>query len=167
MTYEDERLAQALRSLAEHAPAPSAPSAQDVRTIARRRSFHRRAVLGSLVGAALVAGATFLAINASGPSRVHQITVAGSSSLTTVGATATQTVPTSTEVAVPNVVGESAATAKSSLSQRGFTVSTTSGSSTVVPPGEVIAQSPPAGSMVEPATEVKLSISSGPPTSSG
>jgi PASTA domain len=65
---------------------------------------------------------------------------------------------------VPNVIGMSQAQAEVTLQAAGFSLLETHGvPSLQVPLGMVIAQSPPAGQLVQMGSKVSLSISSGPP----
>jgi hypothetical protein len=67
-------------------------------------------------------------------------------------------------VAVPNVIGSSQAAASAAITAAGLTVgSITSASSTTAPSGDVISESPVAGTMVIAGSTVNLVISSGPP----
>ncbi len=69
-----------------------------------------------------------------------------------------------TQATVPNVVGETEATATSAITNGGLSVGTvTIESSSTVPAGEVISESPAAGTLVSPGSTVSLNISSGPP----
>jgi eukaryotic-like serine/threonine-protein kinase len=64
-------------------------------------------------------------------------------------------------VAVPPVVGQTLNAAEQQLSARGLE-STSSEESSDRPAGEVIGQSPNAGTRVEPGSTVELTVSSGP-----
>jgi serine protease len=67
-------------------------------------------------------------------------------------------------VAVPSVVGQTQAAATSALTGAGFVLGTvTTESSTTVPSGNVISQSPAAGTSVPSGTSVSLVVSSGSP----
>jgi hypothetical protein len=71
-----------------------------------------------------------------------------------------------TQVAVPNVVGDTEAAAAGAITAAGLTVGTvTIASSTTVAAGEVISENPGAGSFVNPGSAVSLTVSSGPPIS--
>lgn len=68
-----------------------------------------------------------------------------------------------TTVAVPNVVGDTQAVAESTITSAGLVVGTiTSTGSTTVPAGDVISQSPVAGTSVAVGSAVDLVISTGP-----
>jgi len=65
---------------------------------------------------------------------------------------------------VPNVVGQSQSQASTAISGAGLSIETvTTQSSTTVPVGDVISQSPAAGASVPAGWPVDLSVSSGPP----
>jgi len=68
------------------------------------------------------------------------------------------------EVAIPNVVGLSASIASNQLGQVGFTVTTTTGSSSSVPIGNVISTNPAAGTKLAKGSTVAMVVSSGPAT---
>jgi beta-lactam-binding protein with PASTA domain len=71
------------------------------------------------------------------------------------------------QVAVPNVVGLTEAAATSAITGANLIVgAVTSASSTTMPAGSVISQSPLAGVPVAPGSEVALVVSSGPPAPS-
>ena len=92
------------------------------------------------------------------------VTTGGASS-TTGGASST-TGGAFTSVTVPNVVGLSLAGATSVLSASGLSVQPTVGTpSEAVAAGNVVSQSPPAGTTVKPGTTILVSIASPPPTS--
>jgi serine/threonine-protein kinase len=65
-------------------------------------------------------------------------------------------------VEVPDVTGQSVATASNTLGQRGFQVDQKSESNDSVPSGRVIRTEPKAGDKVEPGSTVVLVVSSGP-----
>jgi eukaryotic-like serine/threonine-protein kinase len=67
-------------------------------------------------------------------------------------------------VPVPDVTGESQATATSLLQSQGFSVTTSTQESTTVQPGNVISQSPPGGIKVQPNSTVNLVIATAPTT---
>ena len=68
------------------------------------------------------------------------------------------------QVAVPNVVGQSQAAATTAITAAGLTVGTvTTSSSTTVPSGSVISEIPSAGALVNQGSAVNLVVSSGPP----
>src|SRR6266705_1125740 len=70
--------------------------------------------------------------------------------------------PPPTQVAVPNVVGETEAAATSAITSAGLTAGTvTQQSSTTVASGNVISESPAAGTSVASASAVNLVVSSG------
>jgi beta-lactam-binding protein with PASTA domain len=64
---------------------------------------------------------------------------------------------------VPNVVGLSADDARSALEAGGFGVKETKAESKDVPPGDVISQSPAAGTVVSPGSMVTITVSKGVP----
>ena len=79
------------------------------------------------------------------------------------GSDATLAPPPMQDVAVPNVVGQSQANATSAIDDAGLTVGTvTSEASDTVPAGNVISQSPAAGSMVSSGSSVDFVVSLGP-----
>lgn len=65
--------------------------------------------------------------------------------------------------AVPGVAGESAASATDALRASGFRVTTSQAYSTSVPAGDVVSESPSAGSVAPYGATVALVISAGPP----
>lgn len=67
-------------------------------------------------------------------------------------------------VPVPDVTGQSQATASSTLQGAGFTVTSTSQESSTVTPGNVISQSPSGGSNVKPNSTVNIVIATAPST---
>ncbi|MGZ4693695.1 MAG: Stk1 family PASTA domain-containing Ser/Thr kinase [Acidimicrobiales bacterium] len=69
-----------------------------------------------------------------------------------------------TTVEVPDVTGQSAATASATLVAAGFKVTAIDQSSTTVAVGKVISTNPDAGNQVAPGTTVKIYVSTGPPT---
>src|SRR5437763_11840802 len=72
--------------------------------------------------------------------------------------------PPPTQVAVPNVVGQTQAAATSAITSAGLTAGTvTQQSSTTVASGNVISESPAAGTSVASASAVNLVVSSGAP----
>ena len=72
----------------------------------------------------------------------------------------TQTVPTTGEATVPNVVGLSDTDASARLQAAGFRVSSTPVSSTR-PPGTVLTQSPSAGNVATRGSTVRITVSAG------
>ena len=66
-------------------------------------------------------------------------------------------------VKVPDVTGQSAASASANLASAGFKVTTVNQSSTTVPAGEVIGTNPAAGIPVAPGTTVTIIVSTGAP----
>ena len=64
---------------------------------------------------------------------------------------------------VPNVVGLSEKDAKSTLEGAGFKVTTTKAANADVPAGDVISQSPAAGTVVAAGSTVTIAVSTGPP----
>jgi len=70
---------------------------------------------------------------------------------------------TVTDPLVPNIVGLSEAAARTEIIAAGFTIGVvSSGSSSSVPAGNVISQSPIGGTVASPGTAVSLVVSSGP-----
>jgi len=69
-------------------------------------------------------------------------------------------------VKVPDVSGQSSATAAANLGSDGFKVTTVTQASSTVPAGQVIGTNPAAGISVAPGTTVTIIVSSGTPTSS-
>jgi len=67
-------------------------------------------------------------------------------------------------VEVPDVTGQSAATATATLVAAGFKVTAIDQSSSSVDVGKVISTNPDAGTQVGPNTTVKIYVSTGPPT---
>ena len=77
--------------------------------------------------------------------------------------TVTLTVSSGTgQAAVPNVVGQDAATAGNTLGQAGFKVSTKTQASDTVQAGIVISTNPPAGAKANKGSTVTMIVSSGP-----
>jgi hypothetical protein len=69
---------------------------------------------------------------------------------------------TAAQVHVPNVVGSTQAAATASIAAAGLLLGTvTTASSTTVPSGDVISESPLAGTLVNPGTSVNLVVSTG------
>ena len=78
-------------------------------------------------------------------------------------ATKTMTATVSAAISVPDVVGQSEASARSSITGANLTVGTvTSQPSATVPAGSVISQSPPAASLAQPGDPVAFVLSTGP-----
>jgi len=72
--------------------------------------------------------------------------------------------PPPAQVAVPNVVGQAQAAATSAITGAGLTMgAVTQQSSSTVAAGNVISESPPAGTMVASGSAVDLVVSSGAP----
>jgi len=69
------------------------------------------------------------------------------------------------DVSIPNVVGLTAAQASNQLGQAGFTVTTTSQSSSTNPTGTVISTNPTAGTKAAKGSTVAIVVSTGPPAS--
>jgi serine/threonine-protein kinase len=70
-----------------------------------------------------------------------------------------------TQIAVPNVVGQTANTAASDLATAGFTpVQATPAASNTVPAGDVVSTDPPAGQKAAQGSVVKYVVSTGKPT---
>jgi len=97
-----------------------------------------------------------VASNASSP-QVNSVTVTGGGS-----ASATATDSTTIDVAVPNVVGDTQSAAATAIQNAGLAVGTvTMMSSGTVPSGDVISESPAAGTFVSPGSAVNLVVSTG------
>ena len=76
--------------------------------------------------------------------------------------------PAVAQVSVPNVVGDTQAAATTAITGAGLVVGTvTTASSTTVPPGDVISESPVAGTMVAHGSAVNLVVSASSATYSG
>jgi eukaryotic-like serine/threonine-protein kinase len=69
-------------------------------------------------------------------------------------------------VTVPNVVGQSEGAAGALLGDQGFSVTTSTQTSTTTPNGDVISQSPSGDSEVAPGSTINLVIAKAPPTAS-
>lgn len=67
------------------------------------------------------------------------------------------------ETAVPDVVGQKERSATSQLESAGFTVAVEQAADLTVPSGDVISQSPGAGSTAPPGSTVTIVVSTGPP----
>jgi hypothetical protein len=176
---QDDDLRRAFRSMARQEPITSATPAEEIRHIGDRRVRRRRITIGSTLGAAAIAAIAFAAVDRAGSHATHEITVSGVPSARSVppirSSNSPLQRPSSTsypnsastiegEQAVPNVVGQSATAAESALSDQGFEVSSTMTSSLIVPAGNVVSQTPKAGSMAEKGSEIKLVVSAGPPS---
>ena len=74
--------------------------------------------------------------------------------------------PTASTVPVPGVVGQSQATAQTQLIGAGFVVVVSQESSTSVPSGDVISQSPSGGVVAATGATVQIVVSTGAPTAS-
>ena len=74
--------------------------------------------------------------------------------------------PTASTLPVPGVVGESQATAQTQLIGAGFVVVVSRESSTSVPSGDVITQTPSGGVVAAAGTTVTIVVSTGAPTAS-
>jgi len=68
------------------------------------------------------------------------------------------------QVNVPDVTNETQAAATASLKNAGFSVTTSTQTSTTVPPGDVISQSPSGGSSAAPNSNVNIVIAKAPTT---
>jgi serine/threonine-protein kinase len=68
------------------------------------------------------------------------------------------------KVQVPDVSGQSEADARSALGTAGFSVSSTKQTSSTVPPGTVISQSPAGGKKVAPGSRVMIVVAQAPTT---
>jgi eukaryotic-like serine/threonine-protein kinase len=65
------------------------------------------------------------------------------------------------QVAVPNVVGQQESQAESTLQNKGFQFTIKSDPNSSAPTGQVLQESPPAGSMQPPGTTITLTVSGG------
>jgi len=93
----------------------------------------------------------------------YPITVTGTGGNLTLSTTVTLTVIAAGQVAVPNVVGETQADATTAITGAGLVLGTvTTASSSTVPLGDVISESPSAGTGVNPGSAVDIVVSSGP-----
>jgi beta-lactam-binding protein with PASTA domain len=119
----------------------------------------------TLVAAALSLGSVTQQTSASVPagSVISQVPAAGAS--VSPGSGVNLTVSSGPpNVQVPNVVGQTLASANSAIMAAGLTTGVvTQQGSVAVPAGSVIAQSPFAGASVAPSSAVNLVVSSGPP----
>jgi serine/threonine-protein kinase len=68
------------------------------------------------------------------------------------------------KVQVPDVTGQSESDARSALQTAGLSVSSTKQTSSTVPPGTVISQSPAGGAQVAPGSQVKIVVAQAPTT---
>ncbi len=118
----------------------------------------------SITGAGLVVGTVTMASSNSVPSGdvISQNPVAGTE--VNLGSAVNLVISTGpAQVAVPNVVGMTQAAATTSITNAGLVVGTvTTASSNSVPSGDVISESPSAGTEVNPGSAVSLVISTGP-----
>jgi fibronectin type 3 domain-containing protein len=102
-----------------------------------------------------------VAANASSP-QVNSATVNGGNSAS---ATANDSTTIIVEVPVPNVVGDTQAAATTAITGIGLVLGTvTTASSSTVASGNVISESPLAGTLVVTGSAVNLVVSTGPPT---
>jgi eukaryotic-like serine/threonine-protein kinase len=69
-------------------------------------------------------------------------------------------------IKVPDVTGQSEASAAANLAAMGFVVATANQSSTTVPAGQVIGTNPSAGIQVAPKSTITIIVSTGPPATS-
>jgi kumamolisin len=93
----------------------------------------------------------------------YPITVEGTGGSLTLTTTVTLTVIAAGQVAVPNVVGETQADATTAIEGAGLVLGTvTTASSSAVPLGDVISESPSAGAGVISGSVVDIVVSSGP-----
>ncbi|MGD0345917.1 MAG: PASTA domain-containing protein [Terracidiphilus sp.] len=93
---------------------------------------------------------------------IYPITVTGTSGSLTPSTTVTLTVIGAGQVAVPNVVGDTQAAATTAITGAGLAVGTvTTVSSSTVPSGDVISQSPGAGTGANPGSAVNIVVASG------
>ena len=79
--------------------------------------------------------------------------------------TTSYTSPAARLVQLPAVAGQPLDAASRALLTAGLNVNITHQSSTIVPPGDVISEAPPAGSQVVIGSTVQLTVSNGPPAS--
>jgi serine/threonine-protein kinase len=70
------------------------------------------------------------------------------------------------KVSVPDVTGDNESQAKSTLQGAGFTVTTTSQTTTTTPAGQVISQNPQGGTQVAPGSTITLVVAKAPTTES-
>ena len=106
------------------------------------------------LGAGMSYGAITVTVNVAANATSPQVNTASVFTATGGGAasaTATDSTTISSQVSVPNVVGDTQAAATTAITGAGLVVGTvTTASSTTVPPGDVISESPVAGTMVAP-----------------
>ena len=102
-----------------------------------------------------------VASNATSP-QVNTATVSGGGAASAI---ATDSTAIGSAVSVPNVVGITQSAAATAIQKLGLVVGTvTTASSNSVPSGNVISESPVAGTLVSPGSTVTLVVSSGPAT---
>jgi serine/threonine-protein kinase len=68
------------------------------------------------------------------------------------------------KVQVPDVTGQTQASAKSNLIKQGFAVTTTTQTSNTATPGNVIAENPPGGTSVAPGSTITITVATAPTT---
>ncbi len=68
------------------------------------------------------------------------------------------------KVTVPDVTGQSAASAKSNLVKQGFVVTTTTQTSSTATPGNVISENPAGGSQAAPGSTITITVAKAPTT---
>lgn len=108
-------------------------------------------------GVTLPSGSSVAITVSSGPGAATTPGVTTTSTFTA-PSTGTTTVPSGTQVAVPDVAGEDLDTATSVLLQAGLASGTVQYQASVIAPGAVISQSPAAGVSVAPGTAVNLLV---------
>ena len=117
-------------------------------------------IAGTPTVASLTSLSVSLAIAANAGARARTVTVNTGGEVATLAGGFTVQAPA---VAVPSVVGDTQAAAATTLTEVGLTVGTaTTQMSSTVPSGEVISESPVAGTSVNAGSVVNLVISFGP-----
>ncbi len=121
----------------------------------------RSDTMGSGLSYAAITVTVDVAANATSP-QINSATVSGGGAAS---ATATDSTIISSPVSVPNVVGQTQAAATVAIQNAGLVVgNVTTMSSNSAPSGNVISESPVAGTMVSAGSTVSLVVSSGAPT---
>ena len=114
------------------------------------------------LGAGLSYGAITVTVNVAANASSPQVNTAMVSGGGAASATATDSTTIVSPVAVPNVVGDMQAAATTAITGAGLVVGTvTMASSGTVPAGDVISESPVAGTLVASGSAVNLVVSSG------
>ena len=116
----------------------------------------------ALQAAGLTAGSTS-SVNSAQPQGVVISSTPASGTSVTKGSTVALVV-SSGKVGVPNVVGESATQAQADLQNAGFVPTSQTQQTAAAPAGTVIAQSPKAGSPLQPGGIVVITIAAAPPS---